>query len=139
MFVVWGAMHGIAMVIHRIWKQLNFTMNKYLAWFITFNFINITWVFFRAKDLDSAIKVLNGMFYFEQIATFTRDSMQGIGAGRLSLVLLALMFLLIFSKNSNELIRYFKPNKVFFIVNFILFYISFLYLNRISEFLYFNF
>ena len=37
-------------------------MNKILAWFITFNFINITWIFFRAKDFESAMKVLKSMF-----------------------------------------------------------------------------
>ncbi len=68
MFVIWGAMHGFAIVIHRIWNELGFKLNKYLAWFITFNFINITWIFFRAKDLASAEKVLSGMFGFGGIA-----------------------------------------------------------------------
>ena len=36
-------------------------MPKYLAWFITFNFINITWIFFRAKNWHTAVKVLKGM------------------------------------------------------------------------------
>ncbi|MDH4945508.1 MBOAT family protein, partial [Sulfurimonas sp. C5] len=57
-FVFWGFLHGAALVIHRIWKTLGFTMNSILAWFITFNFINIAWVFFRAKEWDDAIKVL---------------------------------------------------------------------------------
>jgi len=51
----------MALVIHRFWKQLGFTMPKVLAWFITFNFINIGWVFFRAKEWDDALKVLGGM------------------------------------------------------------------------------
>ena len=61
-FVFWGFLHGVALVIHRIWSELGFKMNKFLAWFITFNFINITWVFFRAKEWDDALKVLKGMF-----------------------------------------------------------------------------
>jgi len=36
-------------------------MPTLLAWFITFNFINIAWVFFRAKEWNDAIKVLSGM------------------------------------------------------------------------------
>ncbi|MDH4945513.1 MBOAT family protein, partial [Sulfurimonas sp. C5] len=40
-------------------------MNSILAWFITFNFINIAWVFFRAKEWDDAIKVLKAMFFGE--------------------------------------------------------------------------
>lgn len=45
-FIVWGALHGIALAIHRLWQSLGFKMNKILAWFITFNFVNITWIFF---------------------------------------------------------------------------------------------
>ena len=61
-FVIWGAMHGTALVVHRVWKQLGFTMNSILAWFITFNFINITWIFFRAKEWDDALLILSNMF-----------------------------------------------------------------------------
>jgi hypothetical protein len=28
---------------------------------VTFNFINVTWVFFRAESMDDALKVLKGM------------------------------------------------------------------------------
>lgn len=42
-------------------------MNKIIAWIVTFNFINITWIFFRAKDFDDVIKILKGMFGFSGI------------------------------------------------------------------------
>ncbi|MBE3606439.1 MBOAT family protein [Campylobacter sp. RM13119] len=66
-FVIWGGVHGVALAVHRLWQNLGFKMNKILAWFITFNFVNIAWVFFRAKDFESAMKVLKGMFLFEDI------------------------------------------------------------------------
>ncbi|WP_424686304.1 MAG: MBOAT family O-acyltransferase [Halarcobacter ebronensis] len=66
-FIFWGFLHGIALSIHRLWKSLGFTMNKYIAWFVTFNFVNIAWVFFRAKEWEDAIKVLKGMFGFNGI------------------------------------------------------------------------
>jgi alginate O-acetyltransferase complex protein AlgI len=61
MFVIWGALHGIAIVIHRLCRDFRLRINKYIAWFITFNFVNIAWVFFRSKDYASAMKVLGGM------------------------------------------------------------------------------
>lgn len=61
MFIIWGGLHGIALIIHRIWTKLNFRLPVILAWFITFNFINLTWIFFRAKDIEAAQKVLHGM------------------------------------------------------------------------------
>ena len=60
-FVFWGFLHGLALVIHRFWKSMGLTMPKIVAWFITFNFINIAWVFFRAKEWGDALKVLEGM------------------------------------------------------------------------------
>jgi len=61
MFVIWGALHGAALVVHRIWSGTGFRMPKVLAWLLTFSFINIAWVFFRAKTMDDALKVLRGM------------------------------------------------------------------------------
>jgi len=60
-FVFWGFLHGLALVIHRIWQSLGLRLWNGLAWFITFNFINIAWVFFRAKEWEDAMKVLKGM------------------------------------------------------------------------------
>ena len=38
---------------------------KFLCWFITFNFINIAWIFFRAENLSGALNLLKGMFGVE--------------------------------------------------------------------------
>ena len=70
-FVIWGVLHGIAMVVHRIYSwfvEFRFTnltqskIYKILAWLITFNFINIAWIFFRAENLSGAVNLLKGMF-----------------------------------------------------------------------------
>jgi len=60
-FVFWGFLHGLALVIHRAWSKLCFKLWTWLAWLITFHFINIAWVFFRAKEWDDAVKVFSGM------------------------------------------------------------------------------
>ncbi len=61
-FIVWGFLHGLALVIHRLWNKLGLRMWTWVAWLVTFNFVNITWVVFRAKEWDDGIKVLKGMF-----------------------------------------------------------------------------
>lgn len=61
MFVIWGALHGLAMAAHRFWRAAGGHLPAWLGWFITFNFVNATWVFFRAQDMDAAFKVLKGM------------------------------------------------------------------------------
>jgi alginate O-acetyltransferase complex protein AlgI len=61
MFVIWGGLHGLALVIHRFWQAHGGRLPTVLAWLLTFGFINVTWVFFRAETLDDAQRVLRGM------------------------------------------------------------------------------
>lgn len=60
-FVAWGALHGAAMAAHRLWRRAGPTMPAWLGWLITFNFVNVAWVFFRAESFQDALKVLRGM------------------------------------------------------------------------------
>ena len=60
-FVFWGFLHGVALMAHRAWNILGFTMPKVWAWLTTFLFINVTWVFFRAETWQDAVRVLKGM------------------------------------------------------------------------------
>jgi alginate O-acetyltransferase complex protein AlgI len=61
MFVIWGAMHGMALVVHRFWRRMGYSMPTPLAWVTTFLFVNGAWVFFRAKTMEDALRVLRGM------------------------------------------------------------------------------
>ena len=75
-FMFWGFLHGAALVIHRAWSKLGFKLWTWLAWLITFNFINIAWVFFRAKEWDDALKVLGGMFSLNDIVLSEKIGMK---------------------------------------------------------------
>jgi len=153
-FVLWGALHGFALVIHRAWKKLGFKMNTFLAWFITFNFINIAWVFFRALNFESAIKVLKGMFFGELIIpSSVINYYEGIKEfgwrfgnwstlyeteDYLYLWFIAVFIIVLFLPNSMQLKNKFKTN-LFFMTLTILFFLSIFMLYRKSEFIYFNF
>jgi alginate O-acetyltransferase complex protein AlgI len=69
MFVIWGALHGAALVIHRIWKQYGHSMPDIAAWVVTFMFVNITWVFFRATSMGDAANIIYNMFNFSSISS----------------------------------------------------------------------
>ena len=60
-FIVWGALHGLACCVHRLWGRTSFRLPTALAISVTFLFVNATWVFFRAPDLASATSVLLAM------------------------------------------------------------------------------
>ena len=71
-FVFWGFLHGVALVIHRFWNSLGFALPKIWAWIVTFLFINVTWVFFRANEWSDAIRVLKGMLGLSGIVLMQR-------------------------------------------------------------------
>jgi len=60
-FIIWGGMHGAALVVNHLWKKRKLAMNPALAWFVTFMFVNISFVFFRAKNIRGAFDLLAGM------------------------------------------------------------------------------
>ena len=155
MFVFWGFLHGLALVVHRVWNNFGFKMNKFLAWFITFNFINISWIFFRAKDWDSAMKVLGGMvglngivihpilknklvFLSKYGVIFKPYTTIGLPILDILWFIFACTLVLCF-KNSIEQLKTFKFNHITALISASAFVISILSLTKISEFLYFNF
>lgn len=66
-FIFWGLLHGLALIAQRILHQLNIKMPMCIAWFITFNFVNLTWVFFRAKTWQDAVAIIRTMFDFNTV------------------------------------------------------------------------
>jgi len=136
MFVIFGGLHGIGLVINYCWRKMKVKLNTLLSWFITFNFINITFIFFRANNLGDASKVLNGMFSINMASNV--DFIQ--------LAYFGLFFLIIFLPNSNEIMKTKLPKNLVIFATSFLFIISLLQLtnilvqsDKISEFLYFNF
>ena len=62
-YVIFGAFHGLGLIINHIYKKFfNFNLSKYIFWFLTFNFVNISFVFFRTKEIENIIIILNNMF-----------------------------------------------------------------------------
>ncbi len=156
MFVLWGALHGVAIVLHRIWQRFGTKMPKLFAWFITFNFVNITWIFFRAETWDKAVNILQGMMGLQGIMfdrgvakTLAFMTQYGVtfgnflddgnsGKGALKAVLVALIFTL-WAKNSQEWLRDFKPNYQYFMFTVVIMFWCITQLNHVKSFLYFNF
>ena len=154
-FVFWGFLHGLALIIHRVWTNLGFKMNTILAWFITFNFVNIAWIFFRAKEWDDAIKVLKGMFgmsglqlhpiFASKLAFLEKYGVIFHPFDTIHLPLAETLWfifafiLVLFFKNSMEKWKDFELNYKTLFLAFFCFSMGILSLNKVSEFLYFNF
>ena len=61
-FVIWGMIHGIGMVISRIISPVSQKIPKIIRWFLTFSFVSLAWVFFRADDTGIAIDMFKQLF-----------------------------------------------------------------------------
>ena len=119
-FVFWGFLHGIAMVVHRLWQKLDLVLPNLVAWFLTFQFVNAAWVFFRADSFNSAMNILQGMcglngFKLPSALLFLKnfginwDIYEG-NFIRISIIIVLGIILSIFGKNSNEMEDSFQPN-----------------------------
>ena len=65
-FVIWGALHGIYLVIERLLRnRIHIKINAWngvLLALLTYTCVNITWVFFRAREFTTAKNMLASMF-----------------------------------------------------------------------------
>ncbi|MDD3023801.1 MAG: MBOAT family protein [Syntrophomonadaceae bacterium] len=153
-FVFWGFLHGMALVIHRIWQKTNIKMNRVLAWILCFNFINLTWVFFRARNWADATKVIQGMLGLngfvlpEWLAAHLGGlASWGIVFQKVTLADLpqAMIFLTISllialtARNSMQIEDRWQPNLLSAVLVGAMAITAILNLTRVSEFLYFNF
>ena len=58
-FLIWGALHGLAQVVERAWGPARDRLPRLVRWGLTFLFVNLAWVFFRAPDLSGALELLH--------------------------------------------------------------------------------
>lgn len=60
-FVVFGAMHGFGLVLNHIWKRKKWKMPAPAAWAITFLWVNLAFVFFRAESWEAVGRMVGAM------------------------------------------------------------------------------
>lgn len=51
-FVIWGGMHGLALVIYRLWEASKLSMHRYTAHFCTTFFLILVAIIFRANSME---------------------------------------------------------------------------------------
>ena len=149
-FVIWGVLHGVAMIVFRAWSRIGRPLPRVLAWALTFVFVMTTWVFFRATSLDAALAMLQAMIgmnvapaapaltWLTEVAARLGDAL--VIPPAWALVPPAIGLLIVWLRaNSNALVMRFQPgiaNGAFVAVALP---ICVLQLARVTPFLYFNF
>lgn len=155
-FVLWGACHGMCSVADRLCKGVIKKVPKALMRMLTFAFLNVTWVLFRADSVGDAAVFLGRLFAFDfgradssLTAAFylpecrLLDSLipfTGICPEFFLIVFTAAALLLLFrGKNAYERMQSFEPTPGRLLVTTVLLVWCICSFSGISTFLYFNF
>jgi len=160
-FVLWGAVHGVGSIISKLISPVSKRVPSIIRWFVTFIFINLSWVLFRSPDLETAKFIFDQLFsgrfipidiniiaasiptegqliqwivlnYFPNMTYYSGCAVI------LILIVLALLLSTVF-KTCREQVRDFKPTAMRIFTTVILFVWSILSLSQVSEFIYVNF
>lgn len=156
-FILWGILHGVAVIINKAFKKQINKFHPVANWIITFMFVNITWIYFRAPSIGVANQIIKNILKldFQPISaelvncfmlpeiTFVRNLM-GINSQYFSMLIMVVfllggLFLVLNGKNTNERIDEFKPTMVNSLVVVLFMGWTIVSFSGISTFLYFNF
>lgn len=169
-FIIWGFMHGALYVLTRAWKDWRTEKGAVrkeenggrfvhgISVLLTFLYVNIAWVFFRAPSVKDALKLLRtiascsfGRINWNLAGCFNLDEfwyvikVAGIDGWQYAHYILMVMLLtatavlVFFGKNAVNVAKKIKPNLINTIFMTFLFVWSVLTLSGVSSFLYVNF
>ena len=133
LFVLWGMLHGAALILHRVWSRVfNLKMPLIPARLLTFFFVLLAWVSFRATGWGQAERLYKAMFLpdsmkLPEIPTFDCG------------LFLAGIFIIIFLKPVPELAKKFRPTWFNALTAATLMIVSMFFFVKTSPFIYFNF
>ena len=72
-YIIWGLLHGISLVIHKLWmritnskvKEKNIFSNC-ISIFITFIFTSFCWIFFKTENINKSLDIIKKIFSFKK-------------------------------------------------------------------------
>ena len=151
-FVIWGALHGAYLMINHGWRQLGIRLPTPLAWLFTFSAVVVGWVFFRAQTASDAMHLLATMggaqgFALPQglervLAGWLPEGVKFVNhtGGISDLLLVALLLVCVVGlPNTQQILAGFQARRRWAIGGGVLAAVSLMSMNRVSEFLYFQF
>ncbi len=75
-FIIWGGIHGLALVVHKVWGRVKKKMKqpprplrekkvlgRFLSVFFTFHVVTAAWIFFRAQSMRKAKQMIGQILH----------------------------------------------------------------------------
>ena len=104
-FLIFGFLHGIGVIFnHLISKLFTFKIKKFISIFLTLNYINITFIFFRSENLNESFLLIQKMlfeFNLYQLYNFLYFDINQYISHYIALVISVVV--IFFFKNSNQI------------------------------------
>jgi D-alanyl-lipoteichoic acid acyltransferase DltB (MBOAT superfamily) len=79
-FVLWGTLHGCALVFVSLWRRYGPRLPALLGWVLTFAFVVLTDVIFRAGSVEAAWNIFQGLAVPPDMASASRALIILVGA-----------------------------------------------------------
>jgi alginate O-acetyltransferase complex protein AlgI len=135
-FAIWGALNGLGLIFHRLFQKTKIHIPSFLAILITFVFVLLMRVFFRAEDLNMALVTLKTMFGFAT-SGHSFDLIVSVYDAPIWLAGVIMLFL----PNSTEVMEKFKMNRRFLLYTVLMIIVNLVFMNSAGkqDFLYFDF
>jgi alginate O-acetyltransferase complex protein AlgI len=141
-FIVWGLMHGIAVIYEtysrdirtKIFEVLPQTVNKLISILLVWFYVSISWIFFRSESIHQALLIIKKLFSFDLTINFVQ-----LFADKGPFNFVVIIFSLILFYAMSLLLK--NGSKKFYLwhIIFLVFIIIILGKNVQSEFIYFQF
>ncbi|MHB8708808.1 MAG: MBOAT family O-acyltransferase [Desulfuromonadales bacterium] len=138
-FIVWGSLHGLALVVNHLWRRRKQKMPALAGWLLTFTFVNVSFVFFRAGSWADALKVLRGMVGLSGFESGRQALAALHGEGELLVMVVMALVLALVGRNSMQLVEKFQPDWKHCAVAAAMTCYALFNMSKVSEFLYFQF
>jgi D-alanyl-lipoteichoic acid acyltransferase DltB (MBOAT superfamily) len=133
LFVLWGMLHGAALILHRIWsKVLGLKMPVIPARLLTFVFVLLAWIPFRAVSWAQAKNLYRAMFFPDSWQLPTLFCFNGG-------LFLAAALIILFLTPASEMSKRFRPTWSNALLTAALLITSMFFFVKTSPFIYFNF
>lgn len=138
-FLIWGAIAGVSMVLHRLYRKLNYAMPAFIAWGLTMFTMMFTWMFFYETDMGIVWK---NLYTIVTPSSYDlHDYLENAGHPHYILISVLLSALVIFVEFISSK-KYQDPYHIFLsppVCGILVFLICFLQSHQQAQFIYFAF
>lgn len=135
-FVAWGLLNGVLVIIAHMLRRADRLPPVYVGWPVTFLGVIVARVLFVSSSFSDAYHVIRKMVDLSEIGLVMHTVSSFSKQSFLVVLCLVITF---FLPNSNELRERFRPNLYSLVVASAALVFSLLFMNRVADFLYFQF